>query len=213
MHTVRLLTTSRSISRVHAQRGMHVQGGVHARGACMPGGACVTWQGMLGYTQPRLWTEFLTDTCENITFPQIQLGVSAPEGIGGCLGVLKRCLSSCALTLYLIVMVRDWSVFLNHDNFSFHSICSATMEFFHNSHLIRRIQQKKRNLQKIPKNWNSKKFQISCLTAMHLNYYTKPYTVLVWGCNSMIFMHGWFWPIHLIHLIGWKSLHFEKKIE
>ena len=36
------------------------------------------------------------------------------------------------------------------------------------------------------------------------------FSVLVWGCNWILFMHGWFYPIHLIHLIGRRSLHFEK---
>ena len=36
-------------------------------------------------------------------------------------------------------------------------------------------------------------------------------SVLVWGWNWFLFMHGWFWPIRLINLIRWKSLHFEKK--
>ena len=31
--------------------------------------------------------------------------------------------------------------------------------------------------------------------------------------NISLFMHGWFDPIHLIHLIGRKSLHYEKKLE
>ena len=36
------------------------------------------------------------------------------------------------------------------------------------------------------------------------------FTVLVWVCNWILFMHGWFCPLHLIHLIGRKPLHFEK---
>ena len=33
--------------------------------------------------------------------------------------------------------------------------------------------------------------------------------VLMWGCNWMLFHHGWFCSIGLNHLIGRKSLHFE----
>ena len=28
--------------------------------------------------------------------------------------------------------------------------------------------------------------------------------------QKILFIHGWFCPIRLIHLIGWKSVHFEK---
>ena len=44
----------------------------------------------------------------------------------------------------------------------------------------------------------------------HLNYYTKWPSVLVWGYKWTIFMLGWFWPIHLIHWIRQKSVHFGK---
>ena len=43
-----------------------------------------------------------------------------------------------------------------------------------------------------------------------LTYYTKMFSVLVWGCNSILFVEGWFCPICVIHLIGRKSLHFDK---
>ena len=34
------------------------------------------------------------------------------------------------------------------------------------------------------------------------------FSLLVWGCNWILFMHGWFYPIHVI----WqKNLHFEIK--
>ena len=56
------------------------------------------------------------------------------------------------------------------------------------------------------RNWT----QIDCLAVRHLNHYTKLLSVLVWDCNSIIFMYEWFCPIRLIHLIGRKSLHFEK---
>ena len=54
------------------------------------------------------------------------------------------------------------------------------------------------------RNWT----KISCLAVRHLNHYTKLFSVLVWDWNSIIFMHQWFCPIHLIRR---KSLHFEKK--
>ena len=57
-------------------------------------------------------------------------------------------------------------------------------------------------------NWT----QIACLDVRHLNQYTRMISVLVWGCNWIPFMHGWFCPIRLMHLIGRKSLHFEKNI-
>ena len=55
--------------------------------------------------------------------------------------------------------------------------------------------------------------QITCLSVRHLNHYTRMFSVLVWGCNWNLFMHGWFCPIRLIYLIGPKSFHFEKKLE
>ena len=35
------------------------------------------------------------------------------------------------------------------------------------------------------------------------------FSVLVWGCNWILFMYGSFC---LIHQIGWKSFHFEKRL-
>ena len=78
----------------------------------------------------------------------------------------------------------------------------------HNSRLIRRIQQNK--IYKKFRDWTRNWTWITCLTVRHLNHYTRMFSVLVWGCNWILFMHGWFCPIHLIHLIGWKSLQFEK---
>ena len=85
---------------------------------------------------------------------------------------------------------------------------SQTLKFFHNSCLIRRIQQKEilKKFIDMSRNWA----KIACLAARHLNHYTKLFSVLVWDCNWIICMHGWFHPIRLIHLIWWKSLHFEK---
>ena len=37
------------------------------------------------------------------------------------------------------------------------------------------------------------------------------FSVLLWGCNWILFRHGWFCPICLIYLIGWISFHFENK--
>ena len=51
---------------------------------------------------------------------------------------------------------------------------------------------------------------LTCLAVSHTNHYTRMSSVLVWGYNWILFMHGWFCPICLIHLIGQKSLHFEK---
>ena len=73
---------------------------------------------------------------------------------------------------------------------------------------IRPIQQKQ--LVKKPRDLTRDWTQIACIAVRHLNHYTKLFSVLVWGCNWIPFMHGWFCPIRLIHLIGCKSLHFEK---
>ena len=48
-------------------RGCLLEGSI---AACTGQGGCLP-QCMLGYTP--LWTEFLTHTCENITFPQLRL--------------------------------------------------------------------------------------------------------------------------------------------
>ena len=55
--------------------------------------------------------------------------------------------------------------------------------------------------------------EIICITVRHFSHYTRMFSVHMWGCNWILFMHGWFCPIRLIHLIGWKSLHFEKKLD
>ena len=47
---------------------------------------------------------------------------------------------------------------------------------------------------------------------LHYNHYTTKVSVLLWGWNWILFMHGWFCSIRLIHVIGWKSIHFEKKL-
>ena len=78
----------------------------------------------------------------------------------------------------------------------------GTFEFFHNSRLIRRIQQNKiyKKLRNLTRDWT----QITCLTVRHLKHYTRMFSVLVWGCNWILFMLGWFCPIRLIHLI-WRT--------
>ena len=83
-----------------------------------------------------------------------------------------------------------------------------SFEFFHNSRLIRWIQQKKiyKKFRDLTSDWT----QITCLTVRHPNHYTRVFSVFVWGYNWILFMHGWFCPICLIYLIGRKSLHFEK---
>ena len=50
---------------------MHGRWGMHGRGACMAGG--MHGRGMHAMHAPP-WTEFLTHTCENITFPQLRCG-------------------------------------------------------------------------------------------------------------------------------------------
>ena len=87
-----------------------------------------------------------------------------------------------------------------------HTFPRKSFEFFHNSRLIRQIQPniflKFRDLNR---NWT----QMACSPVRHLNHYTKLFSVLVWDYNWILFMHRWFCPIRLIHLIGRKSLHFE----
>ena len=44
----------------------------------------------------------------------------------------------------------------------------------------------------------------------HSNFYTRMGSLLVWGCNVILFMHGSFFTIRPIHLIGRECLHSEK---
>ena len=80
-------------------------------------------------------------------------------------------------------------------------------DFFHNSRLIRRIQQKTiyKKLD-LTRGWT----WVTCLAVRHFNHYTRMFSVLVWGCNWILFMHGCFCPIRLIHLIAQNFLHFEE---
>ena len=97
----------------------------------------------------------------------------------------------------------DFQVSSKHYNVKIYSNGSnLTFEFFHNSCLIRRIQQNK-IYKNLTRNWT----QITCLAVRHLNHYTRMFSVLVWGCDWILFMHEWFCQIRLIHLIGQKSLH------
>ena len=54
--------------------------------------------------------------------------------------------------------------------------------------------------------------QITCSAVSNFNHYTRMFSLLVWGCNWILFMHGWFCQIRLILLIGGKSVHFKKKL-
>ena len=74
-----------------------------------------------------------------------------------------------------------------------------TIDFFYNSRLFRRIQQNK-FLKKL-ETWAGIEPRSPGTLTITPN----------WGCNSILFRHGEFCPIRLIHLIGRKSLHFEKK--
>ena len=62
---------------------------------------------------------------------------------------------------------------------------------FYISRLIRQTEQKlfSKNLD-----------QIACLAVSYSSHYTRMFSVLVLGCNWMLFMHGWFcqplWPLH-----------------
>ena len=53
--------------------------------------------------------------------------------------------------------------------------------------------------------------KITCLAVSHSNHYIRVFSVLVWDCNVILFMHVWVCPICPIYLIIWKSLHSEKK--
>ena len=87
----------------------------------------------------------------------------------------------------------------------------VSFEFFRNSCLIRWIQQNQiyQKSVDLTRDWT----QIKCLAVSHSNHYTITlFSVLVWGCYWILFMHGWFCWICLIFLIGRNSLHFENKL-
>ena len=83
---------------------------------------------------------------------------------------------------------------------------SKTIEVFHNSSLIRRLQQNKiyQKIRGLTKDLTT----ITCYS----NHYTRMISMLVRGCNWILSMHLWFCPIRLIHPIRCISLHFEKKL-
>ena len=64
----------------------------------------------------------------------------------------------------------------------------SVFEFIHSSRLIRRMESKL-----FAKNWR---------LDQRLNHYTRMFSLLVCGCNWILFMHGCFCPIYLIHVIG-----------
>ena len=84
----------------------------------------------------------------------------------------------------------------------------ATIDLFHNSSLIRWIKQNKiyKHFRDLTNDWT----KIAWLAFSHSNHYIRMFSGLMWGYNWILFMHGWFSPIRLIHPIRWKSLHFEK---
>ena len=82
--------------------------------------------------------------------------------------------------------------------------------FFHNSRLIRWIQQDKIYKKILDQGLNPDRL-LSC--QQRSNHYTGMIFVFVWGCNWILFVYGWFCPICIIHLIGRKSSHFEKNIK
>ena len=79
---------------------------------------------------------------------------------------------------------------------------SNTFELFHNSRLIRQIEQNnfKKN-RDFTRDWT----HIACLAVSHSNHYTRMFSLLLWGCRSnwILFMHQWFCPIER------KSFHYS----
>ena len=89
MHYSRMRTVrcSSHLGRMSARGCVSAHGGcLNGRvgclaGECLPNGVSAWHGGMSawgvsawqGCTSPPLWTEFLTQTCENITFPQLRL--------------------------------------------------------------------------------------------------------------------------------------------
>ena len=46
----------------------------------------------------------------------------------------------------------------------------------------------KKKIRDLTMNWT----QVTCLAVSHSNHYTRMFSVLVWGCNWILFMHGSF---------------------
>ena len=77
-HTVlgNLYQTRMHSSRMRTVRFSGRRGGLASgQEGCLPGGVCPggCLPGGRGFTPPLLWTEWLTDRCKNITFPQLRL--------------------------------------------------------------------------------------------------------------------------------------------
>ena len=103
MRAARSLTASCSIYRGPVCLGACVLGGLYAQGPACPGeghacqGGPAGPEGVYPMHTP-LWTEFLTHTCENITFPQLLLrGVTTCTGkyCVSCLLVIPRSIYPC----------------------------------------------------------------------------------------------------------------------
>ena len=79
-----------------------------------------------------------------------------------------------------------------------------TIKLFHNFRLIRQIQWEKitKNIRHLTRNWT----QTACLTVRHFNHYTRMFSVLVWGCNWILFMHGWFFLSNASNLSYWTKI-------
>ena len=87
---------------------------------------------------------------------------------------------------------------------------SGSFEFFRNFCSISRVETK--TVTKIWTRGPGLSSNSYCLVVSHSIHYTRVFSVILWCFNLRIFMHGWFCLIHLIYLIGRKSLHFEQKI-
>ena len=84
---------------------------------------------------------------------------------------------------------------------------NLTKDFLHNSRLIDQFNEIKfTKITNLTKDWT----QIACLAVSHSVHYTRMFSMLVWSCNQILSMHGWLCPFHLI---GWKYLHFEIKLD
>ena len=114
---------------------------------------------------------------------------------------------------------KKWSNLLElsftstHPNILSHAILSepwfgyCVIRDFHNSRLIQQNKIYNKFID-LTRDWTHS----TCLAVSNLNHYTtcRRFSVLVWGCNWILFMHAWFCSICLIHLIGRKSLHLKK---
>ena len=128
------------------------------------------------------------NTCKFWRVVKVQLFIESKERVTS-----RKCFR------FLLFSVGRWSSQLplkdySHASFDFvrgfrkfRFLAELPFEFFHNSCLIRWIQQK--NYDKIinfTRDWT----QISCLAVSHSNHYTWMISVLMWGCNWILFMHG-----------------------